>query len=169
MRGKMYDSTEKGYKIRKITPADNADLAALIRYNLKKHGLDIPGTVYFDSCLDDLYSYYEKTCGEYYVLTDKAGKVVGGIGFEKFSRIPQGVELQKMYLSDSVKGKGLSYFLIGFLTERVKEAGFQKIYLETHSNLSAAIHVYEKCGFVRISRPEEVEHSTMDHFYLKIL
>ena len=159
-----------GYKIRKITPADNADIAALVRYNLKNHGLDIPGTAYFDPCLADLCAFYEGRdgCG-YYVVTDAAGNVVGGIGFDRTTCVPDGAELQKMYLADSAKGKGLSYVLIGFIEDRMRQAGIKTAYLETHSNLKTAIHVYEKCGYQRIPRPAQVEHSTMDHFFAKDL
>jgi hypothetical protein len=86
-----------------MTPADNAAMAAIVRYNLKNHGLDIPGTAYFDDCLDDLCAFYNgrESCG-YYVLTDGDGKVVGGIGFDLTDIIPHAAELQKMYLDDSV-------------------------------------------------------------------
>ena len=36
-------------ELREITSADDKAIAVLIRSSLKKHGLDIPGTVYFDS------------------------------------------------------------------------------------------------------------------------
>ena len=166
----MRDSANNGYKIRKMIPQDNGDMAAIVRYNLKKHNLNIPGTAYFDACLDDLCSFYEgRECCGYYVLTDETGRLVGGIGFDKTNSIPNGAELQKMYLADSAKGKGLSYLLIGFIEDRMREAGIKTAYLETHSNLQTAIHVYEKCGYKRIERPAEVEHSTMDHFYIKQL
>lgn len=166
----MENSTHSGYQIRKMTPQDNENMAAIVRYNLKKHNLDIPGTAYFDSCLDDLCSFYEgRDCCGYYVLADESGSVVGGIGFDKTSTIPNGAELQKMYLADSAKGKGLSYFLIGFIEDCMRRAGITTSYLETHSNLKIAIHVYEKCGYEQIARPAEVEHSTMDRFYIKEL
>ena len=166
----MKDYIYSGYKIRKITTEDNADIARIIRDNLKKNKLDIAGTAYFDSCIDDLCSFYEgrDDCG-YYVLTDNHENVVGGIGFEKISRIPNGAELQKMYLDDSAKGKGLSYFLINFIEEKMREAYVKTSYLETHSNLETAIYVYEKLGYTRIERPADVGHSTMDHFYIKEL
>ena len=160
----------KGYTIRKMTPADNATMAAIVRYNLKNHGLDIPGTAYFDSCLDNLCAFYKgrEACGDY-VLTDTSGEVVGGIGFDRTDIIPHAAELQKMYLADSAKGNGLGYFLIRFIEDRMREAGIKISYLETHTNLQVAIHVYEKCGYTRINRPENVGHSTMDHFYKKEL
>jgi putative acetyltransferase len=166
----MENISHNGYTIRKMLPEDNGTVAGIIRYNLKKNGLDIPGTVYFDPCVDDLYSFYTGQDGRgYYVLTDETGNVVGGIGFDKMVRIPDCAELQKMYLDDSAKGNGLSYFLIGFIENRMRDAGFRVSYLETHSNLQVAIHVYEKMGYRLIERPADVEHGAMDHFYIKEL
>lgn len=44
-----------------------------------------------------------------------------------------------------------------------------RICLETHTNLAAAIHVYERSGYREIHRPASVVHSTMNRFYLKQL
>lgn len=166
----MQDYIYNGYKIRKIISQDNAAIAEIVRHNLKEHNLDIPGTAYYDSCLDDLSSFYEgrEGCG-YYVLTDENDRVVGGIGFDTINGVRKVAELQKMYLADSVKGNGLSYVLIHFIEDRMREFDIKTSYLETHSNLQTAIHVYENCGYVRIERPAEVGHSTMDHFYIKEL
>lgn len=45
--------------------------------------------------------------------------------------------------------------------------GYRRLYIETHSNLEAAIGLYEKLGFHRINKPKTVLHSTMNRFYLK--
>lgn len=159
-----------GYRIRKMLPKDNAAMALLVRGNLKAHGLDIPGTVYFDPCVDDLcaaYSEHEKQ--GYYVLVDADDTVLGGIGFEETAVFPCCAELQKLYLADAVKGQGLGYVLVDFIEERMREAGFTASYLETHHNLQAAIHIYEKRGYRQIDRPAAVVHGAMDHFYYKPL
>lgn len=166
----MQDYTRNEYSIRKISPEDNAQIAKIIRANLEAHSLNISGTAYFDSCLDDLYSFYKsKDCGGYFVLVDKNNMVVGGIGFDKIDFFPNCAELQKMYIADSAKGNGLSYMLIRFIEERMKDSGIKTAYLETHSNLQAAIHVYEKSGYYKIERPDEVGHGAMDLFYKKEL
>ena len=118
------------YQIRKLTCKDNAELAEIIRYNLKNHGLDIPGTVYFD---------------------------------------PGCAELQKLYLADSAKGMGIGYRLISLIEDKMSEAGYKFSYLETHSNLKAAIHIYGKSGYSKIARPEGVVHGAMTDFFFKEL
>ena len=45
-------------KIVELKPAYDQALAEMIRINLKKHRLDIPGTVYFDDNLNHLSDYY---------------------------------------------------------------------------------------------------------------
>ena len=41
-----------------ITEDDDVAIAAIIRVNLERYHLDIPGTAYFDPELDHLSSYY---------------------------------------------------------------------------------------------------------------
>ena len=68
-----------------------------------------------------------------------------------------------------MKGRGFGYALVNYIEERMREAGFSASYLETHHNLQAAIHLYEKCGYVQIEKPAAVVHGAMDHFYYKEL
>ena len=48
---------------RKIEPADDKRIAEIIRANLEKFHLDIPGTAYFDPELDHLSAYYNSSRG----------------------------------------------------------------------------------------------------------
>ena len=158
------------YRFEKLATKHNTELAKLIRYNLKKHGLDIPGTVYFDSGLDKLSEFYNAdTRRGYYVLVNSDDCVVGGVGFAEFPLFENCAELQKLYLSDSEKGFGLGYKLIEFIEQKMLNAGYKASYLETHSNLEAAIHIYEKSGYERIARPKEVAHGAMNIFFCKQL
>ncbi|MCR5404093.1 MAG: GNAT family N-acetyltransferase [Butyrivibrio sp.] len=154
-------------KFREMTAADNSTVANLIRDNLQKYGLDIPGTVYFDDGLDHLSDYYGKPDRRYFVIENADGNVVGGIGFSRFESSDETAELQKLYLHDSAKGEGLGYDLVSFIENKMKEAGFKYSYLETHDNLQAAIHIYEKSGYAEIERPPEVNHGAMNRFFKK--
>ena len=155
--------------MREMTAADDRAVAALVRKNLKKLGLDIPGTVYFDKELDHLSEYYGKSDRRYFVLVSDHGEVIGGIGFAAFTALENTAELQKLYLDDSAKGSGLGYKMIAFIENEMRKAGFTVAYLETHDNLQAAIHIYQKCGYTEIDRPGSVIHSTMNRFFMKRL
>ncbi|SCZ81315.1 GNAT family N-acetyltransferase [Pseudobutyrivibrio xylanivorans] len=154
-----------------IEEKDNSILAKILRDNLKAHNLDIPGTVYFDEAVNHLSDYYlanpEKRT--YYVILDESNTVIGGIGLDELAFMSDTAELQKLYLTDKAKGSGLSYKLMDLIENTARDMGYKQMYLETHDNLAAAIHVYEKCGYKEIDRPEAVVHSSMNRFYLKEL
>ena len=149
-----------------IQPAYDAAMAELVRVNLKNHKLDVSGTAYFDEALDHLSAFYRGPGREYYVLLEN-GAVEGGIGIAEFRG--DCCEMQKLYLADAVKGRGLGYEMIRFIEARARALGYRSIYLETHTNLAAAIHVYERSGYREIPRPAGVVHGTMNKFYQKQL
>ena len=160
---------EKMFNYREIKEKDNKAIASLIRKSLKSFGLDIPGTAYFDEGLDKFSDLYGTQSNRYYVVVDDSDNVLGGVGFSAFAPMENTAELQKLYLDDSTKGNGLGYKMMELVEEKMREAGYKWSYLETHSNLKAAIHLYEKCGYTEIERPKEVGHSTMDRFFRKRL
>ena len=146
-------------------------IARIIRANLKAYRLDIPGTAYFDPELDCLSGFYgarpEKR--RYFVLTDEAGEVVGGVGIGEFSGFENCAEVQKLYLSDPAKGRGLGKRLMETAEGFARSAGYGALYLETHTNLASAVGLYRKLGFRRIEKPAGVLHSTMNLFFIKDL
>ena len=156
---------------RKIEEKDNLKLAKIVRENLKAHHLDIPGTVYFDDNLNHLSDYYlsDSSTRAYFVLLDDNDEVDGGIGLATLDFMKDTAELQKLYLIDEVKGDGLSYKLIELIEKTARDLGYKNMYLETHDNLAAAIHVYEKCGYKEIDRPTAAVHGAMNKFYIKEL
>lgn len=156
--------------IREITPDADKALADMIRFSLKKHKLDIPGTAYFDKELDHLSDFYQKGTDDrkYFVLTID-GRICGGMGYSKFDKIENCAELQKLYLTQDCIGKGLGGMLFDFVENEARKAGFKKAYIETHTNLDAAIKMYLKRGYELIDRPDFVFHSSMDAFLIKEL
>ena len=151
-----------------IEPHQDAAMAAIVRAALKEHGLDKPGTAYFDASLDHLSAYYDRPGRAYYVLLD-GETVVGGVGVAEFEDLPGGCELQKLYLAPALRGQGLGSRMIRFIEARARELGYRQIYLETHTALSTALRAYERAGYRPIPRPSSVIHTTMDRFYLKDL
>ena len=55
-------------EFRPIGPEQDAAMANIVREALKAHGLDIPGTAYFDASLDHLSAYYDRPGRGYSVL-----------------------------------------------------------------------------------------------------
>lgn len=156
---------------RKIEAADDKRIAEIIRANLEKLHLNIPGTAYFDPELDHLSAYYNSDPSRraYFVALGDGGQVIGGVGIAEFDGIEKCAELQKLYLDDSVKGKGYSKELMRIAEDQARVAGYENLYLETHTNLSVALKLYEKMDFHQIEKPCSTQHGTMNCFYLKKL
>ncbi|WP_191988690.1 GNAT family N-acetyltransferase [Companilactobacillus zhongbaensis] len=156
--------------IRPIQKSDNQTIKHILQTDLKEAHLDIPGTAYFDDNLDTLNDFYDDNPQRgYFVVVDDDGQVVGGAGFAEFDLDAGIAELQKLYLDKSATGHGLSYRLIDTVEKHAKEAGYKKLYIETHHNLKAAIHIYPKAGFTRLDGPIKQSHHSgaMDGFYVK--
>ncbi len=155
---------------REITQADDSILAHIVRTNLKAHALDLPGTVYYDENLNRLSEFYlgDQQKRYYYIATED-GEVAGGVGVAEFAYFEDCAELQKLYLVDAVKGRGIGYVLVGLIEDKARDLGYKRMYLETHTNLQAAIHIYEKCGYREIEKPAGVVHATMNRFFIKEL
>ena len=156
---------------RKIEPSDDGRIAEIIRANLEKYHLDIPGTAYFDPELDHLSAYYDSDPSKraYFIALGDRNEVIGGVGIAEFDGIEDCAELQKLYLDDSAKGKGFGKELMQIAVAWAASAGYKNLYLETHTNLAAAVNLYEKMGFQRTGKPCSTPHNTMNRFYLKKL
>ncbi len=157
-------------EFREIQKSDDPVMAGIIRDNLKAQGLDIPGTAYYDENLDHLSSYYLGNRSErYYCIALEDDRIIGGVGLAGTDLFDNCAELQKLYLSDAAKGHGTGYELIRKIEDKARELNYSRIYLETHTNLGAAIHVYEKSGYREIEKPAGVIHSAMNKFFIKEL
>ena len=159
------------YRIRPITPTDDALLAAIIRASLREHGLALPGTAYFDPELDHLSAFYGASAQRaYFVVTDKAERVVGGCGVAEASGSSDTAEMQKLYVAPEARGNGLAHRLIAEAERFAHKAGYHRLYLETHHNLQAAVHLYRSLGWQTLDGPlPSSVHSTMDIFMSKQL
>ena len=156
--------------IRHITAADDEAMGTIARTNLAAYGLDIPGTAYFDPEIMHLSAFYDAKPEKrtYFVAIDETGAVLGGGGLAEYEPLGNTAEMQKLYLSDAAKGHGLGKRLVGLIEDRARELGYARLYLETHSRLQTAVHIYEKLGYQRIE-PATANHATMDLFFIKDL
>lgn len=169
-------------KIRKIQQKDDRDLFNLIRSSLEGACLNIPGTAYFDESIKAMSKFYlqeeknqealntNRFPRQYFVLVNEKDEVMGGVGFAEYNGSSEVAEVQKLYITDEVKGRGYSYLLMEQVEVEAARAGYKKLYLETHKNLPVALHLYKKLGYTLLSEPlPGTQHSTMDHFFIKEL
>lgn len=139
--------------VRLIEPGDNAPLANIIRNALTEFNANKPGTVYFDESTDHLYELFKTGKGIYHVAVMNE-QIVGGAGIYHTEGLDDNTcELVKMYLSPTVRGKGLGKLLLQECLNAAKKAGYKKVYLETMPELNVAVPMYEKFGFTYLKKP----------------
>ncbi|PHM74974.1 GNAT family N-acetyltransferase [Xenorhabdus kozodoii] len=150
----MATKTTHNYVIRPITQQDNAGIAAVIRQVSAEHGLTADkGFAVADPILDTLYEVYSQPRSAYWVV-EMDGEVVGGGGVAPLvGGDGDTCELQKMYLSSVLRGKGIAKQIVKQSLKFGTEQGFKCCYLETTKELKAAIALYEKLGFSYLDKP----------------
>ncbi|GGE43609.1 putative acetyltransferase [Pedobacter psychrotolerans] len=138
---------------RTIEEKDNQELASLIRTVLREFKIDKPGTVYTDPTTDHLSKVFELPQSAYWIA-EEDGVIIGGCGIFPTSGLPEGcVELVKLYTAVSARGKGIGKMLMQKSISSAQHFGYNEIYLESFPELSAAIGMYEKAGFKKLSAP----------------
>ena len=154
--------------IREIQEADNEAMEQIIKRSLESVGLDIPGTAYYDPELGRLSYHYElERNAKYWVIEDNQKTIVGGIGIAPFKYHKGVCELQKLYITPSAQGQGLSKLLMDTALA-FAETHYKACYLETATKLVAANRLYVTFGFHALERPlDGSDHGTMDAWYLK--
>lgn len=156
-------------QVREAETKDNKQLEKLIKKSLESFELDREGTAYFDPQLSQLAEYYQSLEHAKYWVVIENEEVVGGIGIAPLDEEHGICELQKFYVRDDMQGRGLGRKLIEVALCFAKEH-YRKCYLETRHELQVANVLYEKAGFIALSKPlEGSEHSAMDRWYLKNL
>ena len=133
--------------IREIEPQDNVELEQVIRACFHEFKIPLEGTAYSDNETPRMYESYQNENDVYFVIVEN-GKVLGGGGVKPLADFEGDVcEIQKMYFSPKVRGAGYGRKLFEKCMQAAKDLGFKKCYLESASQLKAAIHIYESYGF----------------------
>jgi putative acetyltransferase len=102
-----------------------------------------------DQDLCDVNAAYISSGGAFRVLLDSE-RVIGmyGLHWENAGVI----ELRKMYLEPSYKGRGLGKELLRDAIDQARALGFTAMVLETNTCLVEAVGLYRSFGFVEMQR-----------------
>ncbi len=156
---------------RPIRPEDDAAVATVIRTVMPEFGADGPGFAIHDPEVDHMSAAYARPGCTYAVVTDAAGRVIGGAGIAPLEGGPEGVcELKKMYFLKEARGRGIAEPLIRHLLAEAKVLGYRTCYLETLTGMDAAQALYRKVGFHTLCAPMGATgHHGCDCWYSKEL
>lgn len=144
---------QKGFTLRRLEPADNAAIAAVIRKVSEEYGLTADkGYGVSDPTLDVLSENYKADNAAYWVI-EQNGKILGGGGIAPLPGEESVCELQKMYFRPALRGRGFARRLAAQAMKFARQKGYSACYLETTACLKEAIHLYESMGFERLEAP----------------
>jgi len=141
------------YIIREIKPEDNLQICNVIRDVFVELKLPLVGTAFQDDETECMYQSYQNSREKYFVI-ESNGVIYGGGGIKPLKNGDDNVcELQKMYFSKSIRGKGLGKKMLLKCLNFATESNFKICYLETITQLKSAIILYDNFGFKKIDGP----------------
>ncbi|WP_195575225.1 GNAT family N-acetyltransferase [Paenibacillus sp. 1001270B_150601_E10] len=154
--------------LREIEQRDNQQVEKLIRTCLIEFGANKSGTAWADPNLGSFYELYQTPKSKYWVV-EHDRNIIAGCGIGPIEGFPQVCELQKMYALKETRGSGIANELLQTALAFAK-IHYEKCYLETLSNMTAANRFYLKHGFEAMDKPlQESEHYACDMWYIKSL
>jgi putative acetyltransferase len=168
------NNSYKDFRVRHWQSTDRQAVADLIATVLAEFGLGWDPE-HTDQDVVNVEAAYQETGGEFWVVEaagtgQTAGTIVGTAGYYPVSRGEdagmQAVEIRKMYLAPTARKQGLGRWLLTQLEQQIKARGYTHIWIETVSQMQAAIHLYESSGYQRDSN---VLVPRCDRSYLKSL
>ena len=141
------------FNIRHASVADVPEIIQFVRDIRIQLGVDPDFTadrrpMYKD--LGNLKETYNQERGDFFVLRNEAGMIVGTGGYLSVRK--NVCELKKIYLDPSTRGKGTGKTFLLWVIENAVQNGFTKIILQTDPSMTGAIELYRKIGFVQIDK-----------------
>jgi putative acetyltransferase len=72
-------------------------------------------------------------------------------------------ELKRLYVRPDYRGDGVGRALVGRLMQEARQAGYERIVLDSHASMTAAHALYEAFGFHRVEAPEDYPDDLKPH------
>ncbi len=158
------------FRIRSITPADNAAVANIIRSVMPEFGADGPGFAIHDTEVAAMAEAYAIPRAAYFVV-ERDYAVLGGGGIAPLiGGDDDTCELRKMYFRPELRGLGAGAALMQVCLDAARQHGFRRVYLETLTGMDAAKKLYRKSGFTPIREAlGRTGHFSCDSFFVREL
>lgn len=145
--------SEKEIIIREIQQNDNSQIEKIIKDCFPEWGIPTVGTAYEDYETKNMFESYQNE-REVYFVVEYGNKILGGAGIKPLKDFDNDFcELQKMYFSPVVRGKGIGQKMMTKCLSAARQFDYKTCYLESASQLKAAIKLYERTGFEYLKEP----------------
>jgi putative acetyltransferase len=149
-------------EFRRATNADCEIAQRIVGGALGEYGLDLLLET-SDKDLLDLEAHYDACGGEFEIISLRdianGDRDVGVLGWKPGA--PGTLELKKVYLDRAARGRNLGRVAVERVIARARADGYSAIVLETAYAMTAAIALYERLGFRRVSGDDAGSFATL--------
>ncbi|NKI30460.1 GNAT family N-acetyltransferase [Croceivirga thetidis] len=102
----------------------------------------------FSEEIENIKLQYARPAGVLFIVKNDENKPLGCFGIRKWNE--QICELKRMYLKVEGRGLGIGQLMMEKAIAEAKEMGYEKMRLDTLSQMHAAIGLYKKMGFYEV-------------------
>jgi putative acetyltransferase len=157
-------------EIRPIEPADVPALLRIIASSRAEYGIGERGVELLEPADLALFDTYQRQRTLYFVAL-LAGEIVGGAGVAPLAGAdPLTCELQRMYLRADARGRGIGDALLERCLAAARQFLYVRCYLETVSEMQAALEFYGRHGFRDLKAPVgQTGHDHSDRWLMRSL
>jgi putative acetyltransferase len=157
-------------QIRPIELADVPAMLEIIASTRGEYGIADRGLELLEPADRALYETYQKQRSLYFVALLE-GEVVGGAGVAALAGAdPLTCELQRMYLRQDARGRGIGDALLDRCLAAAKQFLYVRCYLETITQMHAALEFYGRHGFRDLQAPlGRTGHGHNDRWMMRTL
>lgn len=159
------------FSFRPVQPADNPQVANIIRTVMTEYGAVGRGYSIEDPEVDNMFEAYDNERSHFLVLETPDGRLAGCGGIAPLrGGDADTCELKKMYFLPEARGQGLGRALVTCLEEEARRRDFRVMYLETIASMQEANRLYQRLHFEPLPGPMgNTGHTACGLFYRKRL
>jgi len=129
---------------RRAQTADSEAITDILKGTFEEYEINLPAGYTF-SDIEKLEEEYLNAAGEFIILI-KAQMIIGF--FALLPSTNNQVELKRLYLTANERGRGLGKYLLNLAIKTAKQAGYDRMHLETTSKFFQAVALYRQSGFI---------------------
>ncbi|MEZ5934815.1 MAG: GNAT family N-acetyltransferase [Alphaproteobacteria bacterium] len=97
--------------------------------------------------IDQIATYYRNKDGSFFVA-ELSAQIVGMFGLESIGS--DAMELRRMYVDPSVRGRGIGRLLLAHAEEQTRRSGKTRLVLSTSELQTAALSLYRSSGYAQL-------------------
>ena len=139
--------------ITEISTSDDARIAEIIQQVGSEFGAIGEGFGPSDAEVSAMSQHYHDHHRSRYFVARINENIVGGGGIAAFNGNTDICELRKLFILPQGRGQGIGRAISKQCLSYARQKGYQHCYLDTLSNMAAAIALYQSMGFIRLDAP----------------